>query len=172
MGRKRQLGVALDDRLREQLDALAAQGGRSIADEIRQRVERTLEQDAIEAPTRTLMAAIERLAVLVGRQTGRPWHSHPVATRVLCHAIAARLARLRGDGDAVFAPGELPAARLVTSDDPQTMGLGLEAIDFQSSQVEERLHELKTQARQTVRQKRQEVEDRLKKMSKGKRKKS
>ena len=47
MGRKRQLGVALEDRLREQLEALASKAGRSIADEIRQRVERTLEQDAL-----------------------------------------------------------------------------------------------------------------------------
>jgi hypothetical protein len=45
MARRRQLGVALDDRLRELLESLAAESNRSIADEIRSRVERTLEQD-------------------------------------------------------------------------------------------------------------------------------
>jgi hypothetical protein len=56
MSRRRQLGVALDHELRERLETLAEQGERSIADEIRQRIERTLEQDAL-AP---LVAAAQK----------------------------------------------------------------------------------------------------------------
>jgi hypothetical protein len=46
--------------------------------------------------------------------------------------ITARLARLKPAGDAVFKPGELPAARLVApdSDDPEQIGLALEAVEF------------------------------------------
>lgn len=46
MGRKKQLGVALDDEVRSQLEELALKSNRSIADEIRSRIERTLKQDA------------------------------------------------------------------------------------------------------------------------------
>jgi hypothetical protein len=45
MARKRQVGVALDDRLREELEASAEALGRNISDEIRSRLERTIEQD-------------------------------------------------------------------------------------------------------------------------------
>jgi hypothetical protein len=47
MGRKRQLGVALDDQLRSLLESLASKSDRSIADEIRSRIERTLELDTL-----------------------------------------------------------------------------------------------------------------------------
>jgi hypothetical protein len=47
MGKKRQLGVALDDQLRSTLEALANKSDRSVADEIRSRIERTLKQDAL-----------------------------------------------------------------------------------------------------------------------------
>jgi hypothetical protein len=41
----RQIGVALDDDLRERLDQVAKAQGRSVADEVRSRLERTLRQD-------------------------------------------------------------------------------------------------------------------------------
>jgi hypothetical protein len=47
MAKKRQLGVALDDWVREELEKAAARSGRSLADEIRHRVERTFQLDAI-----------------------------------------------------------------------------------------------------------------------------
>jgi hypothetical protein len=47
MGRKRQLGVALDDQLRSLLESLASKSDRSIADEIRSRIERTIELDTL-----------------------------------------------------------------------------------------------------------------------------
>src|SRR5438128_1680405 len=135
MGRgpsKRQMGVGLPDDLRAQLEAASAAGGHSVAEEIRRRLERTFEDEGIDPETRKLMAAIGSLTTLVRLQTGHAWHSHAAANRVLRHAITARLARLKPSGEAVFAPDELPSARLVAagSDDPEAMGLGLEAVDF------------------------------------------
>lgn len=78
------------------------------------------------------MSAIDALSTLVQLQTGHSWHSHPAAHWVMRHALTARLQRLRPEGERVFAPDELPTARLVAagSDDPQTMGVSLEAVDF------------------------------------------
>ena len=47
MGRKKQLGVALDDQVRLLLENVARQSDRSIADEIRNRIERTIELDTL-----------------------------------------------------------------------------------------------------------------------------
>jgi predicted DNA-binding protein len=48
MARKLQISIALDAGLRDRLEKLASDAGRSIADEIRQRIERTLEQDRLQ----------------------------------------------------------------------------------------------------------------------------
>jgi hypothetical protein len=139
----KQLKVSLPDGLRAQLDTAAASAGQSVAEEIRQRLEQSFEQDEIDQHTRQFMAAIANLVVLVRLQTGHDWHSHPAANRVLRNAITARLARLRPSGEPVFAPGELPSALLVASDDPEAMGLGLEAINFHTPPVDKaRLQEM------------------------------
>jgi|SRR5271165_256567 len=134
---RRQLGVALDDELRERLAAAAEAKGHSIAEEVRQRVQQTFDAEAFDRPTRDLMRAIGGFAVLVRLQTNHTWHSHPAANRVMRYAITARHARLQPKGEAVFAPNELPASRLVASDDLEAMGLGLEAIDFHTRPLDE-----------------------------------
>ena len=98
---------------------------------MRRRLERTFVDDGIEPETRKLMAAIANLDFLTWLGTNRlRWHSHPGANQVLRHAIAARLQRLRPPGEAVFATGELAVPPLVASEDPQAIGLAIEAIDF------------------------------------------
>lgn len=105
-----------------------------VSEEIRQRLERTFRNDGIDQPTRALMAAIDRFAVLVRLQTNHHWHAHAAAGRVFRRMITARLARLGIKGplsnEAVFQPGELPTALLVNSENPDEMGTALEAIDF------------------------------------------
>jgi hypothetical protein len=130
---KRQMGVALSDDLRDRLEKSADAAGHSVGEEIRQRLERTFaEDDARDPETRKLISAIADLAIWVRIQTNRDWHSHPAANRVLRDAITTYLARLKPSGEPVFAPGELPTVRLVAagSDDPEAMGLALEALVF------------------------------------------
>ena len=52
------MGVALPDDLREQLQRAADAAGHSVAAEIRQRVERTFSEDAIDPVMRELIAGI------------------------------------------------------------------------------------------------------------------
>ncbi len=117
-----QLKISLSDEIRDQLDAASAKAEHSLGEEIRRRLQTSFDDEALDPETRRLAAAIGNLAVLVKLQTGR----------VLRHALTARLARLKPEGEPVFGSGELPIARLVASgsDDPEAMGLGLEAVDF------------------------------------------
>jgi hypothetical protein len=121
---------------RDMLERLR-QSERGVSEEIRERLARSLDEDGIDVETRKLMAAIETLSVLVRLQTKHDWHRHPAANRVFRHAITARLARLKPEGEAVFGPDDLPAptARLVATDDVEAMGLGLEAIEFHTPPV-------------------------------------
>jgi hypothetical protein len=114
---------------REMLEKLR-QSSDGVSEEIRTRLARTLEEDA-DPPTRALVVAIDKLAVLVRLQTGHDWYSHPAAHRVFKQMIVSRLVHLKPSGEAVFGSDELPpmASRLVASDDPETMGMGLEAIE-------------------------------------------
>jgi hypothetical protein len=130
--RRKQLGVALSKALRAELEHSALKHGHSLAEEIRQRLEKTYDHETADRPTRDLMDAVLNLAMLVRLQTGHDWHGHPAASRVLRYAIMARLARLRhAADDDVFRKEELPGIRLVApeSDDPETMGAELEALD-------------------------------------------
>jgi hypothetical protein len=127
----KQLKVALSDDLRARLDAATARSGRSLADEIRRRVELSLEIDAEGGPTAALAQAVLDLAALVYIDTGQNWYSHAAAHWAFRTALTAWLQRRRPAGERKFAPGDLPSTRLVASDDPEAIGLALEAINFQ-----------------------------------------
>jgi plasmid stability protein len=127
---KKQMGVALDDELRAMLEASAAVKGHSLAAEIRQRLEQTFVDEGIDPKTRELFAKIVELdRLLWASQTNKlSWYRHAGAHRVFRNAIVALLARLRPPGEAVFAPGDLAPHPLIASEDPETIGLGLEAV--------------------------------------------
>jgi hypothetical protein len=127
----KQLKVNLPDALRGQLEVASEAAGHSVAEEIRQRLEQTFKEGS-DQHTRALMLAIDNLDFLVRIQTGKAWHQHAGAARVFRTAIIKRLVRLLPkSGTAEFRPDELPQGkRLVESDDPETMGVGLEAIEF------------------------------------------
>jgi hypothetical protein len=129
----KQIKVSLPDDIRRQLEEAATDAGNSLSEEVRTRIEDSLEDDVIDLETRKLMAGINALARLVKVQTGHNWYDHAAANCVLRHAISARLERMkRGTEEAVFNPGELPTVRLVAagSDDPRDMGLAVEAVEF------------------------------------------
>jgi hypothetical protein len=148
--RQKQMGVALPDDIRAQVEAAAERAGHSIAEEIRQRLERTFQEDAIPAQTRVLMLEIKLLAGLIEIETGREWTSHPATTSVMKHAIDARLARMRGgDGNATFEPNELPpkADRLIVSDDSRTMATMLDIfVESKSADSKKAMDELLAEA--------------------------
>jgi hypothetical protein len=133
-----QLKITLPDDLRADLDAACAASGYSVAEEIRQRVERTFKQDAIDPPTWKLMQYVGKLADLVRLQTNHlDWHLHPGAHRIFRYGITARLARLKPVGEQIFGPDDLPVTRLVAGDSAEGMGLGLEAVEFHTPPIDE-----------------------------------
>jgi hypothetical protein len=129
--KQKQMGVSLPDDLRKMLEDACAGTDRSIAEEIRRRLLRTFQDDVISMALRIFMAKVGLLGVLVRTQTGQDWRTHPAANAIMRHAFNALLARTKEAGPEIFAPGELPipSRRIVAagSDDPQTMGVALEA---------------------------------------------
>lgn len=126
--KQRQLAVALPPDLRSRLEAASAAAGHSLAEEIRARLVQSFNQDAVDEPTRKLLAAIGRFEGLIRTQSGHAWHAHAGANRTLRHMITARLQRLRPQGEATLEPAD-ERTRLISSNDPETVGLGLEAVE-------------------------------------------
>jgi hypothetical protein len=129
MSRQRQMGVVLSDEIHAGLELNARLHGCSIGEEIRRRILLTLQEDVIEPHLKNFMAEVGWLAILTEQLTKQDWRTHPAANAVLRYAINALLAREKESGAETFAHGELPTKRLVaaSSDDPQTMGVALEA---------------------------------------------
>jgi hypothetical protein len=137
--RQQQIKVSLSDEVRTELEAAAENAGRSLSEEVRLRLERSIGDDRLEPQVRDLVASIVPLSVYVNLQTGHRWYDHAAAARVFLHAITARLTRIIGQPDlttATFAPGELPTNRLVAagSDDPAEMGRAVESVQFHTTQ--------------------------------------
>jgi hypothetical protein len=93
--RKRQINVGLDDGMRAKLDAFADKHGRSIADEIRQRIEYSLDEEGLDERTWWLTHQIKRLARDVQHATGVSWYTHPLAHIAFVEAIATLLEKLK-----------------------------------------------------------------------------
>jgi hypothetical protein len=126
-----QLKVSLGDDLRDYIETASAKAGHSLGEEIRQRLLASIADDHTDGPTRWLMLSVRGLAGKLKTDTGQDWHSHAGANRALRHALTALLERLRPkDKEAVFTADELPATRLVSSTDPEAIGLALEAVEF------------------------------------------
>jgi hypothetical protein len=127
--KQKQMGVSLPDDLRKMLEQACAGTGRSVAEEIRVRLWRTFKEDVIGKPLMNFMTEAAMLAFMTRWQTRKDFRTHPAANAVLRHALNAWLARTKESGPETFAPGELPSRRFVAagSDDPQTMGIALEA---------------------------------------------
>jgi hypothetical protein len=116
----KQLKVSLPEELRAKLGTASAASGRSLADEIRTRVERTFEQDAIDAPTRDLAADVVWIADQIARDTGSAWHRKPKAREALVAALQTYLAITEPPPE-----GPIPGVSdLIDAfiDDPPTLG--------------------------------------------------
>jgi hypothetical protein len=133
----KQLKISLPADFRARLDAAIAASGRSLADEIRTRVERTFLDDAVDKSTRGLQDFVSALATLVRLETDHDWHAHPFAHLAMRRGLTARLARLKPAGDPVLGPDDRRHFQFVASDDPDEIGLGLEAIEARSAPADD-----------------------------------
>jgi hypothetical protein len=135
--KQKQLPVSLTPYLRRQLEASAAKSGVSLGEEVRRRLFQSFADETVDVRTRELTKSVIGFAIDVKRETGREWFDHAAANRALRHAITARLARLKPDGEAEFSAAELPANRIITSsEDPEAIGVTIEAFDFKTESNE------------------------------------
>ena len=123
---KRQMGVALPDDLREQLQLAADAAGHSVAAEIRKRVEESFRSDGINQPTRELANDVIELAQLVRLDVGANWNTDPGAHAAFKSAVGALIDEHKPEGAPVFgAVRDLFGAGISKSDDPDTLGRAL-----------------------------------------------
>jgi hypothetical protein len=124
--RHKQLGVSLNEETRAALEAAAGAAGHSIAEEIRERVERTFLQDALDPALRTLVEDVIALAQMVNTDTGSAWDRDPGSHAAFKSAISALLAERQPSGAPTFgAVRDGLGARLFDTDDPETVGRSL-----------------------------------------------
>jgi Arc-like DNA binding domain len=111
--KQRQLAVALPDDVRERLEAAVEKSGRSLAEEIRRRLNESFEADAHDDLTRDFAYAGIWMAEELGRQADAPWHS----SRKGCEALVVAI-KLFLEG---VAPGK-NASDPLAADDAPTLG--------------------------------------------------
>lgn len=115
--------------LYERLAAASAKSGRSLSDEIRTRIEPSLELDALDKPTREFFERIALMPAEIERETGIAWHEHAGAWAAFRKAILKRLMRLKPQGTIVFGPRPHQSN---PSDDPEEIGIWAEANLFEN----------------------------------------
>jgi hypothetical protein len=121
--RQKQMGVSLTEELRAQLSAASTARGHSIAEEIRQRLERTFAEDALDPVLRTFVADLIAVAELVRVDTGGGWSSDPASHAAFKAAVLALLTEHQPNGPPIFgAVRDLLGTNVLGSDDPETVG--------------------------------------------------
>jgi hypothetical protein len=120
----KQLKVALSDALRTKLDFVSKKSGKSVAEEIRTRLETSFERDVdVDKSTTDFLENVARMPAEIERETGANWHQHAGSHGTFVRAILSRLEVLKPPGSTVF--GDRPHA--TTSEaDPDKLGVMIE----------------------------------------------
>jgi hypothetical protein len=118
----RQMGVALDEELRKYLEARAKTKGQSIADEIRNRLNFTLDIDR-DAATFRLIKAILYMALVLRTAEKVDWHSNLHANKAMAHAIGLLVHEFATAKPLKDEPGSM--GMTVSKEDPDANGRAL-----------------------------------------------
>jgi hypothetical protein len=151
MSRKRQIGVALDEAMRQRLEALAAAADRSLADEIRERLALTLAQDELDPKTRALAASIGDVAGQSKATLRRDWYESRAGYELMREAILRHLDELR--------PREWDREYEFVEQDPAAAAERF--LQFAKANIgEEQLRDLKTYIGESIREAIREAKER------------
>jgi hypothetical protein len=119
--KQKQVPVAFPAALRDRLDAAALNAGHSFAEEVRQRILRTIIEDAVaDAKTRELARDVIGLVTDIHALAGSVWHRHPDVHQAVVEAVKTWLEGI--------APPEMKSRAahdllgFLTADDPLTIG--------------------------------------------------
>jgi hypothetical protein len=118
--KQQQLTVALPPEVRVHLDTAAKTGDRSIAEEVRRRLDKTIHSDRRDPITTELIEGLERIAALLRLDFGKEWYENTRAHEAFVTALNQRLAG--------YAPPPLEGSAAVDlglvgpTDPPETIG--------------------------------------------------
>jgi hypothetical protein len=115
----RQYKVSLPDELYARLQAAMAKSGRSLSDEIRTRIEQSIDRDAVDKHTRDFLDGLALMPAVVELQTGATWHEHRGSWRMFRRMVLDRLARKEPEGTSKF--GARPH-QTTENDNPEELG--------------------------------------------------
>jgi hypothetical protein len=89
--RRVQTGLRLDSAMFQQL----RQSDRGVSDEIRDRLQRTFQEDSVDPVTRELRDGLVNVAKMLRLDFGEEWYSSPPAYEAFTAAVVQRLARYK-----------------------------------------------------------------------------
>jgi predicted DNA-binding protein len=92
---RQQYKITLGDDLRARLDSASKQSGRPVSDEIRARLEQSLDDDLFDEQSRELAASILETAREVEAETGASWHRAGATHRTFRRAMLRILSKWR-----------------------------------------------------------------------------
>jgi hypothetical protein len=143
----KQLKIALPDDLRAKLDEAAGNSGRSLAEEIRSRVERTFQQEGGSPPARPDIAELRKrilaLVAMVEFATKKKWNEHPATAYLLELTIGKFLQRRYGTAviDRIATSEEFMREGISASEHPTEIAARIEAYVHASLSIQRRLDE-------------------------------
>jgi hypothetical protein len=119
--KQRQLAVALPPDTRAHLDATAKAGNRSVAEEMRRRIDKSIDWEKFDEVTMELLEGIKQMSALLSQDFGMEWHEHPRAHEAFKVAVAQRIAEYAPPPSAPSAAAsDLGLVR--STDPPDTIG--------------------------------------------------
>ncbi|MCK1652256.1 hypothetical protein IVA88_12515 [Bradyrhizobium sp. 149] len=95
---RQQYKITLGDDLRAKLEAASTKSGRPMSEEIRERLERSLDADVFDEQTRELASLIPKLAAEAETELGAKWHDDGGAHRVFRRMFVRALSKWRPSG--------------------------------------------------------------------------
>jgi hypothetical protein len=90
--KQQQLTVALPPEIRSLLEDAAVASNRSLAEEIRQRIDQTITVENYDPVTREMISGLLSISERLREDFGTDWHSDPRTHKAFMEAVAQRLA--------------------------------------------------------------------------------
>jgi hypothetical protein len=124
--KRKQVAVALSQEQRWLLERASQRSGRSVAQEIRERLDRAIELDAkdaaIDPVTKELCDALQRIADRLFQDFGSPWHTSLRAHQAFAAAVSQRIAGYIPLDGARSAAASESSAVVGLDEPPETIG--------------------------------------------------
>jgi hypothetical protein len=132
------LNITLSPELRGKLNEASQTSGKSIAEEVRARLDWLFGVDwfePVDKPTMDLLRSFAMMGVELERETGQSWHTNPGTHAAFKQAITTRLDRLKPEGE-IVGSWEGRAHQALPLDDPAEIGTVIEFDDLEIHHLE------------------------------------